>query len=405
MLGYACGKIQVYDINKVLLLATTTSEGGVEALTSDFHKGKIFYADTDGGLFEWDPLDNKRQRALSNQINTKSKITCLVTDDGVHSKLVKYLVSGHENGNIDVWNLLSDQATILFSIVSAHKSMITALRVRSAEVFSAGADKKIKTWDIGRRSFLSSVESHSVVSSLLVDRDIVLSGAGRHITVYNRQTLKKVLRCQLTGSLTNMYVDSNRQLYTSATTIRRWSLESIAERMKAIEQRNRMRKKNRERTPRKSRKNSASQAIEIGNIFQVLNDPRLRTKFMAFLKHSYAEENLSFWIVVQRYKELFEQDNCNPRALGELGKEIVAEFIHEDGHSSVNVVSDIREELTVLSEHDFTTSTFDEAERAIVFLMDSNFFNVFSLQLTNGSDASSTSTYESNTMSSFSFYL
>jgi len=104
--------------------------------------------------------------------------------------------------------------------------------------------------------------------------------------------------------------------------------------------------------------------------------PKRRNHFMGFLKRQYAEENLTFWIAVQRYKDICSR-NPSPEVLGQIGSQIVRKYIAQDSDSSININQRQREKLLGLKSTKFKPTSFRDVEEEVLSLMETNFINNF----------------------------
>jgi len=172
-------------------------------------------------------------------------------------------------------------------------------------------------------------------------------------------------------------------------------LNTVAEILKNSKNRRRTFKKKKKITPIPIQEGSADVATEL-DINEILHNPKKRNQFMSYLKHVYAEENLAFWIAVQRYKELFEQDNCNMSALRKLAQKIVSEFVSSEAPQGVNIRSKTRASIVSLPQEEFTGNSFDKAEHEILLLLDGNFTSEFSQYLQTASETGTLVSSESD---------
>jgi len=103
---------------------------------------------------------------------------------------------------------------------------------------------------------------------------------------------------------------------------------------------------------------------------QVLNSPRLRYLFRAYLRSLYASESLLFYETVELYQTI-DKETWRKRA----AEGMIKKFVNPSSQYAVNISSKIREKL--LNLRHFDRNSFDEAKEELYALMASNFFNRF----------------------------
>lgn len=178
----------------------------------------LYSASLDGTIRAWDPFD---MSCLSVLRETRSEIACLH-----HSPLCDFLLTGHDDGTIRLWNVDSGstitlsghtntvcclgvttrgaETSLLLSsgfdgqvgiwdvtkrqhamprlelLFSAHSEEVFALQVsqHSSSFVTAGNDKKIRIWSLKSFELLANLEGHSeAVTCLAIDGNFLLSGA------------------------------------------------------------------------------------------------------------------------------------------------------------------------------------------------------------------------------------
>lgn len=110
---------------------------------------------------------------------------------------------------------------------------------------------------------------------------------------------------------------------------------------------------------------------------EVLHDQRYapftRNEYIAFLQMEHSEENIAFWMTVERFK----QDNKEDRKRFE---NILSMFIEEGSPSEVNIPYSMRSELLDVRDHNksFDPATvFDNTQQEVERLMESDSFKRF----------------------------
>lgn len=108
------------------------------------------------------------------------------------------------------------------------------------------------------------------------------------------------------------------------------------------------------------------------NITQVMADATLRGLLNEFLTGLRAQENSMFLYAVMNYKQVSQQEVRNIQ-----GKKIRDLYVAEDSKNQVNLPSAQREDIMAVAANAFRQDTFNEAEREIKGLINSNYWIQF----------------------------
>lgn len=401
IVGFFSGVIEVYDSNSFEMITTLDNGCHVTCLVIDSFSKRLFSGGVDGSIKEWDPfieyevqLSFKAREAvqvkafsyneLSVLTGNTSTVTCLVTDERalLEQRAVRYLVSGYSNGKVDVWNLLSGNGCVshMFSIFhdDSGSSCVTALAITSSSLFSGGADGLLRVWDLfsdrPQKECLKTILLTETVSSIAVDDDVIFTSSGKHLRSYDRTTFLKVHELELPDTINALCIDKNRYLYTFEQSIRKWNIEALVETLKLEKQQDTMLVRRSRSSPSQYPRESIREMPN--RLKRLLQDPKKRNQFMGFLRTVYADENLNFWISVQRYREFFTQ-GTTPDDVGQVGLDIVKKYIDYEAEHCLNISQEMREPLINLRLDEFKKNTFDAVEKEILRLMDGNFVLTF----------------------------
>jgi len=142
--GSVDGNIKLWDQNSGKLKKTLS--GHLKVIWQlRIHEGKIFSASDDQTIRVWDPKTGDCLKTLEGH---GGPVSCLAFFD-------KYLLSGSWDHSIRAWNIESlfreddkeKDVKCEFALVE-HQDDIQALYVRENTLFSAGADGKLKEWNL-----------------------------------------------------------------------------------------------------------------------------------------------------------------------------------------------------------------------------------------------------------------
>ncbi|EGR30566.1 WD repeat protein, partial [Ichthyophthirius multifiliis] len=142
---------------------------------------KLISTSLDNTIRVWDPKDMQCQNLLEN--NEKQEISCLS-----YLKQANLFVTGHEDGNIKLWNIELNSCLVLdqqppnkhWDSIQCFASCIFVQKKTQSEekiefLFSSGYDGKINVWEIfEKKSFAQNTFSGSIIcpqlkSSIIVD--------------------------------------------------------------------------------------------------------------------------------------------------------------------------------------------------------------------------------------------
>mmetsp|Transcript_34142 Transcript_34142/g.54687 ORF Transcript_34142/g.54687 Transcript_34142/m.54687 type:complete len:450 (-) Transcript_34142:86-1435(-) len=121
------------------------------------------------------------------------------------------------------------------------------------------------------------------------------------------------------------------------------------------------------------------------SLTSVLENPKSKRKFHAFLNRKFAGENILFWDAIREYEIMWDTPNTPNEDIQLKARHIVDKFIHDGGASEVNLAYFRRCEILSLYEQSdkdcqkqvFQRHTFDEAKEEIFDLMNCNFLSSF----------------------------
>jgi len=383
LIAYTNGIVQIYDSDSLQLLHTLENEYSVTAILIDSYGSRVFLGDKGGRIFEYSSNDWGLIGELSNQIEDPTGVTSLASDERPTRSTFRphFLISGHQDGSIHVWNILVAGSPFMFSLPEGHKQAVSSLAMSTSEIFSGGEDNVVKVWDIATRVCTKRLPLPFQVSGLSVDPDVLFTSCGNLLFVYDRTTYGRIHQLELPEDITSLTLDKNRQLYTASESLRKWSIEAVLD-VLSVERNARrstireIRRSMFEELPTLTEARNDPAQLDISTI---LESPSLRNKFMGFLKECHAEENLLFWESVSQFKEFFQHGTSTKEAIQVLGSNIIETYIVENSDFSINVDSDLREKLLKCTE--FNESTFKDAEQEVCRLLDSNFSYSFSLNV------------------------
>ena len=108
-------------------------------------------------------------------------------------------------------------------------------------------------------------------------------------------------------------------------------------------------------------------------LLEALHDPRQRGRLQKYLKYCYAEENLAFWVAVEKYSRMAKVLSAESRQREAL--DIVDTFILEGSPSQVNISGRVRKGLSKAQK--YRPDSFGEAQREIFSILEQNHFRPF----------------------------
>lgn len=109
------------------------------------------------------------------------------------------------------------------------------------------------------------------------------------------------------------------------------------------------------------------------SLLEALHNPRQRGRLQRYLKYCYAEENLAFWIAVEKYSRMAKI--LSPESRQREAQEIVDTFILEGSPLQVNISGRVRKSLS--SSQKYGPDSFAEAQQEIFSILEQNHFRPF----------------------------
>jgi len=111
------------------------------------------------------------------------------------------------------------------------------------------------------------------------------------------------------------------------------------------------------------------------DVFQaVLNHPQLCEAFTDFITTQWCVENVLFYKAVETYRGKCQIENTNIR---QLAQALSAEYIQSGADLEVNLDFDAKKRILSEVEEAPSVTTFDEAQKAIYILMETDSFGLW----------------------------